>query len=69
MACGRSTCVGRLFVRLYIRGVLFFTVKDTVVERTERTQAMEMVEFVTLVENRGWRWSMEILTNNDARVY
>ena len=46
-----------------------FTVKGAEVERIERAQAMEMVEFVVLVENRGWRWSMEIPTNNDARVY
>ena len=27
---------------------------------TERAQAMDMVEFAALIENRGWRWSMEI---------
>lgn len=46
-----------------------FTVKGAEVDRIEYAQAMEMVEFVALVENRKWRWSMEIPTNNDARVY
>ena len=33
----------------------FFTVTDTDVERIEPARAMVMVEFATLLDNRGWR--------------
>ncbi len=42
------------------RELFFFTVKAAEIERIERVQAMNMVEFAALVEDRGWRWSMDI---------
>ncbi len=40
--------------------LFFFTVKGAGVERLERLQAMNMVEFSALVEGRRWRWSTDV---------
>ena len=40
--------------------LFFFTVKGADIEQIERAQAMEMVEFVEIVENRGWDWHREV---------
>ena len=41
--------------------IVFFTVKDSDVERIERAQAMDMIQFVDLLKNTGWRgWQREM---------
>lgn len=48
--------------------IFFFTVKGSDVERIERAQAMDMIQFVDLLKNTGWsRWQQEMEIPPDAR--
>ena len=44
----------------YSKSSFFFTVKAAEIEQIERLQAMNMVEFAALVDDREWRWSTDI---------
>lgn len=48
--------------------IFFFTVKGSEVERIERAQAMDMIQFVDLLKNTGWsRWQQEMEIPPDWR--
>ena len=48
--------------------IFFFTVKGSDVERIERAQAMDMIQFVDLLKNTGWSgWEREMEISPDDR--